>query len=639
MKIITGLTESEVYNTFGTTYATRGDAYVRARRVRNCQLDVEGQCLIGKVQGSRAKPYNVRLELNRTLSKIYTHSCSCPMGGLCKHAAALALHAIYQGVFPRLNTLDDSPPPSSTNQKLQKVPTAPEHSSQHKPLRAELSKWVNNLTTSITEAKSEAASAESAKTTRPAQTDSILYILEAVHGRLAMYCLRSRRLKSGAWGGTQQAHIPTIAQNRAQYVTPEDATICASFAGARTIGGWHYTQLFPEKPAVSVLLIEQIIATGRCFWEKVEQPISTLGPAREARLRWDLLNDGSQILKVSADSGDDIVVIAGGIWYVNPIQGELGPLVTDLSPDTVQCILQMPRVKQEETAPLSEAMERAGLEIPRPIAKYKIKTELVKPKPKLLLRSEDYSDWDVDPETQISTLSELHFDYGDIKFEYDNNQESRTISGDQILVQRKDLDSERRFFELVSKHDLGEAFLKSSKQPNVVVFENFVDDDETWLKFVQKGIPELVAEGFTVETDGSFKYKISTADDDWDVDATSGAGFWFSLDLGVLVDGKRVPLFPIIHKAIKHLHGLSPSLEIDHLNIDGKFYAPLPEGGFVALPFERVKAVVFTLLEIFDPRTPPDGPAAQVNLPQIMQLAPHLTAATAGDACRLCSSA
>jgi len=639
LKIIAGLTEDHVYYTFGETYTIRGEAYERQQKVKNMQLDVAGRMLTGEVEGSRIKAYSVRLHLDRTFSKILSYKCTCPMGGMCKHSAALALHAIYRSIFSRLQINGEIQSSVINSDKSQTHVTQEESFSQSKPLSSTLERWLTDVSKALADAQSEAVNAQSAKTAPRPQTDSILYILESVHDRLAMYCLRSRKLKSGAWGGTQAAQIPLIAAKKAQYVTVEDATICSAFSGARHVTGYHYTQLFPEDPEISASLIERIIATGRCFWGKVEQPISTFAPAKQTRLSWAVLEAGSQILKFSSDSENDIVVIAGSIWYVNPKECEIGPLTTGYSPDVVQCILQMPKVREKEAAALSQAMKKAGLNIPHPVSKFKIKTEVVKPRPRLLLRSEDNAEWNDgwdadDDETRYSTIAELHFDYGDIKFEYDNNNESRVISGDEIHVRRKDLDAERRFFALVDQHKLGEVYSKSEKEPDVVVFDMFIDDDERWLKFVQTGIPALEAEGFTIEADETFKYKILAAEEEWDVDATSGTGFWFSLDLGVLVDDKRVPLFPIVHKAIQHLQGIGPHLDIDHLNIDGKFYAPLPDGGFVALPFDRVKAVIYTLLEIFDERTSIKEAAAQVNIPQILELATQLGFGTASGASR-----
>ena len=40
---------------------------------------------------------------------------------------------------------------------------------------------------------------------------------------------------------------------------------------------------------------------------------------------------------------------------------------------------------------------------------------------------------------------------------------------------------------------------------------------------------------------------------DWEAELGETAGAWFSLDLGVVIDGERVPLLPVLAQAMQHL--------------------------------------------------------------------------------------
>src|SRR5277367_5865075 len=86
------LRERDVYDYFGHTYASRGDVYARSNRVRDVQLDLEAQRLIAEVQGSERLPYKVQVIFFE--NGIEDAICSCPIGGRCKHSAALLLYAI-----------------------------------------------------------------------------------------------------------------------------------------------------------------------------------------------------------------------------------------------------------------------------------------------------------------------------------------------------------------------------------------------------------------------------------------------------------------------------------------------------------------------------------------------------------------
>jgi SNF2 family DNA or RNA helicase len=85
-----------------------------------------------------------------------------------------------------------------------------------------------------------------------------------------------------------------------------------------------------------------------------------------------------------------------------------------------------------------------------------------------------------------------------------------------------------------------------------------------------------------------------------------------------------VPLLPILHEALKTIVGKDPLAEFETLNCDGIFYAPLKDGRHVALPFERVKAIVTVLLELFDRSDVAFSRSAEISLPQLMELSSTL---------------
>jgi hypothetical protein len=60
---------------------------------------------------------------------------------------------------------------------------------------------------------------------------------------------------------------------------------------------------FPEIPEITRIIIEKLLATGRCYWRDLSDTPLRFGPAKKAMLRWETLSDGKQVLKI--DSGDD----------------------------------------------------------------------------------------------------------------------------------------------------------------------------------------------------------------------------------------------------------------------------------------------------------------------------------------------
>jgi uncharacterized Zn finger protein len=85
MTRIAALTEDDIPELLGAVYASRGDSYQKQGRVHHCRrtrTQLSALC-----DGSRPTPYKVRVDLDD--GEVAGARCSCPIGGWCKHVAAL----------------------------------------------------------------------------------------------------------------------------------------------------------------------------------------------------------------------------------------------------------------------------------------------------------------------------------------------------------------------------------------------------------------------------------------------------------------------------------------------------------------------------------------------------------------------
>lgn len=111
------ITDAKIKGWFGATYAQRGLDYYRRGHVVSYQWS--GNKLTGRVQGSEPRPYRQTILFERQFPE---GGCSCPMGGGCKHMAAL-LYAV----------LNDKSAPTGSRSKAGKK-KAPALSAQLKKL-------------------------------------------------------------------------------------------------------------------------------------------------------------------------------------------------------------------------------------------------------------------------------------------------------------------------------------------------------------------------------------------------------------------------------------------------------------------------------------------------------------------------
>lgn len=92
MSTIPTITEQDIRSLVGEASFQRGQKYFRDDRIFDTRR--EGMTLKAKCQGSRSSPYRVEVTFNDT--GITSTDCSCPIGGYCKHVAALLLTWLAQ---------------------------------------------------------------------------------------------------------------------------------------------------------------------------------------------------------------------------------------------------------------------------------------------------------------------------------------------------------------------------------------------------------------------------------------------------------------------------------------------------------------------------------------------------------------
>jgi len=129
-------------------------------------------------------------------------------------------------------------------------------------------------------------------------------------------------LKSGAYGANRSCPSG-LETSTAKYVQPEDRLI-ARLMRSLSFG----SPQLPDDPDTLHLVMQRIIATGRCCWREIASPPLALGPRRSARLGWQLGENGQQSAAIVAIEGGAIALPCTAPWYVDPearLAGPLGP--------------------------------------------------------------------------------------------------------------------------------------------------------------------------------------------------------------------------------------------------------------------------------------------------------------------------
>jgi hypothetical protein len=204
--------------------------YQRRGAVRDLHADKGGQRLIASVQGTRPRPYHVFVEIDARDPVKLSAQCSCPVGHNCKHGAAVLLEAL------------EHPPPFEPIQR--------------DPLDGPIGDWLHQLT-------------RAAGATRAPEELAYRLDFPPYPGKSFALDLRvARLLKSGGWGADRACPLQQLQNATAKYVQPEDRAILRLLSS----GLWQSPPPLPDDPDIVDLLMQRIVATGRCRWRKLDSP-------------------------------------------------------------------------------------------------------------------------------------------------------------------------------------------------------------------------------------------------------------------------------------------------------------------------------------------------------------------------------
>ncbi len=124
---------------------------------------------------------------------------------------------------------------------------------------------------------------------------------------------------------------------------------------------------------------------------------------------------------------------------------------------------------------------------------------------------------------------------------------------------------------------------------------------DDWIAFTREQLPLLRAQGWDIAQDDSFRFDLAEVED-WYADVAQGeqgGNAWFDLELGIVVNGARVALMPVLLQLI----GNAPR-EFDPAALEAHadhevLLAQLDDGQRVALPWGRIKPILRTLGELY----------------------------------------
>ena len=573
-------TDQDLAREFPKKDTERGRLYQAQGRVQDLAFHDGGELITARVTGTAPRPYRVEIALSSPKSDRWPITrfetrCSCPVGIDCKHAAAV----LFEVLARRGSSGGTARQPVAG-----RVPSAD-------PLAGPVANWLGSVT------------ALSANDAWAGAGETLLYILDqASHPQdhpVVIAAQIVRRMKAGGYGKPRPVQLSTVAATTASYVGAEDRVI----ARLLTIEPWRSPlgSSLPAEPGMREVVLQRLIVTGRCHWHNKDSAPLTEGETRNGQIAWRLLPDGRQVPVIETGSPTLIAIPGEAAWYVDTDRLMLGRLELGLPAATAAALLKAPPVAAFQVPALRAALAKAlpGLALPLPDEDVTEEIITAKPVPCLYLASTplqpSYGTWRASP--PITDTAALSFDYGGtIVAPRSAVREIRHIEGRRVLVRQRDERVERVALQHLRKLGLVETV---DAGPDAQRLTLAMPMGESWPGFVHREVPRLIAEGWRIELASAFRHRVIDAGGDWEAKIDEGdGGWWFSLDLGIEVDGKRLALLPLLLRALSAVGG-----DIVAMAEQGVLYARLDDGTLLALPAARLTKLLAVLVELFEAGT------------------------------------
>ena len=559
------LSRNDIRSYVGSTYYTRGLGYFEQGRVLEIevvQADANGVRLRARVRGASGKEYRQSIVIRwQSYGASLDGDCECPVGYNCKHVAAACLR--FQQAQADLIEASAGDTDSAKT-------------------------WLMRV-------------AAAGRTVEQPADERLLYLLKPREHGIEVELRIARALKAG--GGLSKGRplpLANVASSQTQpdYLQESDGEILKLLRGIST-GSWPMVPLLSG--SLGRVALTQMLATGRCYWERHEDgPLRWTEP-RELEIVW--REHADAMLEVDCNTTPSAhLLLTDPPTYVDGTRREVGALATHgLNTQQLAELMQAPRLRRDQADAVSRLLLREFPQLPLPTpSRLRVeRVDGVEPVPCLLLsgRLEGV------PAGADTHLLSLSFDYAGHPVPA-HPPEPRSVidSSDGMADIHRDLTAEAAAVALLGERGFQPARTQSQRGPLHLsaAGDSLIERASRWSDLLRETLPALELAGWRIETDDSFRLRFETGDWEASIDDEAAAGNdWFGLRFDLEVNGQRIPLLPIIAPLLERGFDatLPPIVSV-----------PLPMGGqvsddgalrFVDLPSERLLPVLETLRELF----------------------------------------
>lgn len=571
---------------FDSASLRRGSQYASEQRVsiESCaELLIRASC-----RGSPGNRYAQQIRLGTHAAHVIGR-CNCPVGYNCKHCAAVLFHLAAVS-----------------------VPAEPGFSG---PLRH----WLEELPNVLRGADSY-----------PENELSRLHYQLIPDLEVQVFKVRLR--KDGRIAERKPYHAFREApQRQPSFAVPLDLRIARlAYAGNRD---YYQSNRFLPNGIEGGELLGLLLETGRVFLDDLDRLPLRAGPPRPAQLTWQQTPSGaySPRWETATSAHCEILSSVQPLHYLDSDSGEIGVLQHGLPDRLASHLSNMPIVEPAEADLFGLALRELAPGIPLPTQPRERLIDDLQPTPRLLLGSKllsIYLPGSGRMSQQYQHRAALSFDYAGKRVQ------GKVAPGERIQLSRdgellsiaRQPEREKALRRQLEKHGPRPAKRQSQALPAEAGEMYELADDGVWLAFAQQGLVQLREQGWQIEMEPGFLFDLTPVEGWYAQIDEPPEHQWFDLELGILVDGRRISLLPVLLRLIQRSPELLGADTLQQRGDDELLRLQLDEQRSedgrplqVVLPFARLKPVLTTLGELYL-RDQPASTALRLSAPDAARL-------------------
>ncbi|MDB6023690.1 MAG: family helicase, partial [Pedosphaera sp.] len=586
---------------FSRATVKAGHACQQTGKVLSCDVNPAESEIIASIKGFGQEHYTVKVKwgADEVGEEFIEGECSCPKAFNCVHVVAAIVEALGLTGTPGVE-----PPKPKLAQQVQT--------------------WLQQLQQATAPPPPEP---EGEPADEPERLAYILgleragynynYAVQKQPEQLTVKLQVVRKLVNGGYGAGRNVYSEYVLNNlqRPPCVRNVDVSIVRRLKMSQSSALYYGTNVLAGEDGAA--LLEEILRTGRCYWRGTgkKHPALSLGAPRLAKLEWKADTQGMQSPGLDVTPTPTAFLPLVPPWYLDEQTGTCGVLDTGLPPTVAAAWFNAPTLTPDQAELLGEELVRRypDLHVPTP---QRIEVETVndlKPVPCLRLYSQPVSQQNYGYyygrsrglETMDLNLARVEFDY----------EGTRIMPGEPGTLIESFHDGKLRRIQRNKKFELLQFSLLTGLgfRPAREEFFNYrlgkqadalvLSDANAWFAFCQNTLPELRADGWRVEVDESFRFRLAEPEN-WYADATESSGIdWFGVEIGVQLDGQKLNLLPILLDQIQRNPKLLSEEGLAAHKNDAVLPIQLPDGRVLPFPVRRLKEMLGVLLELFDPKS------------------------------------